>query len=158
MKDLPMVIVGMTVFLMMVPSAFAEEVEGVPDISNEVDDGFDELGRWFEGLIGNANITGTETPLNTTETELQNLLDSSIQTGKDGKNFLFSFHKLIENFIIAISPIDIDPLFILLISWGVGSFAVWMIFKRSFKHMVIFAGIFGVVILLFMIGGINPKF
>ncbi|MCV0393685.1 MAG: hypothetical protein K5790_10425 [Nitrosopumilus sp.] len=164
MKDitghLSLIPLGLLAFLMLVPFAFAEEVEGVPDASGAIDDGFDELGRWFEGLISNANVTGNETPLNTTEAELQDLLDDSIATGKAGKNFLFTFHHLVESFIYVLVPekYEIDPLFVLLISWGVGAFAVYMIFRRSIPHMVMFAGIFGVVIILFMIGGINPQF
>jgi hypothetical protein len=151
---------GLLAFLMLIPFVFAEEIEGIPDASNTIDDGFDQLGTWFEKLINNANVTGNETPLNTTEVELQDLLNDSITTGKAGSNFLFSFHHLIESFIYVLVPeeYEIDPLFVLLISWSVGSLAVFMIFRRSLPHMVMFAGIFGIVVILFMIGGINPQF
>lgn len=154
----PIVLLLLLGLIMLIPFATLAFAQEVPNASEEIDDGFDELGRWFDGLISNANLTGTETPLNTTESELQDLLDGSIQTGKSGKNFLFDFHHLIELFIIALSPIDIDPLFVLLISWGVGSITVYFIFKKSLPHLILFGVIFGIVILLFMIGGINPEF
>lgn len=154
MKDLSILMA----FLMLIPFTTLAFAQDVPNVSEGVDDGFDELDRWFEGLISNANLTGTETPMNTTESELQDLLDGSIQTGKDGKNFLFSFHHLIELTINVLSPIDIDPLFVLLISWFVGSITVYLIFKKSLPHLILFGVIFGIVILLFMIGGTNPQF
>ena len=158
LSNLPMVLLGLLAFLLLIPFTTFVFAQELPNASEGIDDGFDQLDRWFDGLITNANLTGTETPLNTTESELQDLLDGSIQTGKSGKNFLFDFHHLIELFIKAISPIDIDPLFILLISWFVGSLTVYLIFKKSLPHLILFGVIFGVVVLLFMIGGTNPQF
>lgn len=158
--DLPLVLLLFFAFMMLfpfVPVIFAQEGLGT---SEKIDTGFDWLYDYFENMITGANVTGNEIPTNTTEDELLDLLDNSVKTGKSGKNFLFDFHHLIESAIDAVVPdqYELDPLLVLLISWGVGSFLVFMIFRHSLKHLLIFASIFGFVIILFMIGGINPEF
>lgn len=160
----PIILFSLSIIIIIsistVPLSYADLTEDVTGInpSDEIDKGFDSLDAWFSNMIKQAQLTGDETPLGTTEDELDNLLEESIKTGKNGKNFLFSFHHLIESAIIAVSPIDIDPLIILIISWIVGTIVMFVIFKGSLKHVMLFAVLFGTVILLFMIGGINPQF
>ena len=150
-----LILLSLVLLLPFATLAFADS-----GVSDSIDLGFDKLDEYFKGLIENAKLTGDETPLGTTEDELNEVLDSSIQTGKDGKNLLFSFHELVENIINAVVPeeYEIDPLIVLLISWGVGFLMVYGITKGSVKHLILFGGIFGLVIVLFMIGGINPQF
>lgn len=148
-----LMLLSLILLLPFVTLAFADS-----GVSSSIDLGFDKLDEYFKGLIENAKLTGNETPLNTTEDELLDVLDNSIDAGKIGKDLLFVFHELVESAIKAVSPIDIDPLIVLLISWGVGFLMVYSITKGSVKHLLLFGGIFGLVIVLFMIGGINPQF
>ena len=151
-------VLGLVLLLSFVPEVFAQDPSG--DISS-VDslgvrdfilDGFESLRELFGEVIEEANIEDSEVnPLNTTEAELQEVLDSAVDTGTAGAEFFFAFHRLFESVGFALSPIALNIILVSIIAGVLGVILIWKMGGDVTKHLFIFLAVILVVVLVMMV-------
>ena len=141
--------------LLFIPSmAFAED-EGL-GMSELIDDVANQGDEVVKQLVNDTDIDGN--PLGTTGDEINDVSDHAFGTLKEGKDFFFSFHELMQSIIFAGSPIDLDTTLVLIVSAGVALLFVMYMLKGVWKHMAIFGGIMVAIIAFFLVMGTNPEF
>lgn len=88
----------------------------------------------------------------------QQIRERGFDAMQSGKDLVFSIHDMFEGFLLAVSPIDLDPTFYTIILTVGAVLLVYAVLKRVGKHLIWFALGFGALIAVLMFLGINPDF
>lgn len=100
----------------------------------------------------------TDNPINTSGDEINEVSENAFGTLKEGKDFFFSFHDLIESIVFALSPTGLDPTLVMLVSAGMALMIFVSFTKNAWKHMMLFGMILGAFITIVLVLGTNPEF
>ena len=119
-------------------------------------DFFDWIGEFFRPTV--KGIEDVDNPLNTTNAELEDVLDSAVETGKAGTDFLFAFHNLFESIAFAISPIALNAILVAVVAGIFGALLIYRFSRRSAHHLFLFLAVIMAIVVIMMILGTNPQF
>jgi len=120
-------------------------------------DFFDSVGEFFRPTVSKVEqLEGN--PLNTTNAEMERVLDSAVETGKAGTDFLFAFHNLFESIAFAISPIALNAILVAVVAGIFGAFLILRFARHSAKHLFLFLAIIIGIVIVMLVIGTNPQF
>ncbi len=132
-------------FLFWVPIFAFAEGEGTGILA-----GLDELSDWITGMI-NANVEGSDLDEGQKDS-IQNFVDSSGETGKGATSLWIKLHETIIDGISALAGGTFDKTVALLIAFVASTmiilFALYKLFRHSWKLAIILLAVFGIILVL----------